>query len=366
MAYNWQLKEWPNFRYSVEKLQQISIAFAQEFGIINGLVLGLTEKLKQETLLEILIEEALKTSEIEGEYMSREDVMSSIKNNLGLQQSLPVKDKRALGIAKLIVEVNKSIDLPLTLDLLCYWHQVLMEHNLHLNAGSWRQGKEPMQIISGFYGREVIHYEAPPSINVPEEMEKFIQWYCNSELPVKDNISKGLLKSAIAHLYFESIHPFEDGNGRIGRALAEFTLSQTLNSLLILSFSKTIEKEKKLYYEQLKLAQRSLDITEWVNYFSKIILDAQKDAKELVQFTLMKAKFFDQYGNQLNERQMKVINRMLENGIEGFEGGMTAKKYIAITKTSKATATRDLQILYEFGVFTQAGSGRSVSYQLKL
>jgi Fic family protein len=332
----------------------------------NGLVLGLTEKLKQETLLEILIEEAIKTSEIEGEYMSREDVMSSIKNNLGLQQSAPIKDKRASGVAKLMVEVNKSPALPLTLDLICHWHQILMEHNQKINAGSWRQGKEPMQIISGAYGKETVHYEAPPSVIVPAEMEKFIQWYSDLEIPVRDNISKGLLKSAIVHLYFESIHPFEDGNGRIGRALAEFALSQTLNSPVLLSLSKTIEKDKNLYYDQLKAAQRSLDITQWVNYFSQILLDAQRDAKELVQFTLKKTRFFDKYKEQLNERQIKVLNRMLEKATAGFEGGMTAKKYMAITKTSKATATRDLQLLHESGVFIQEGAGRSIRYQLKL
>lgn len=364
--YNWQFKNWPNFTYSIEKLQEISVAFAQEYGAINGLMTGLDEELKQETLLEMLIEEAIKTSEIEGEYMSREDVMSSIKNNLGIHENPAVKDKRASGVAKLMVEINQKTAVPLTLDLLCHWHQILMEHNQKVNPGLWRRGEEPMQIVSGAYGREVVHYEAPPSATVPAEMEQFIVWYKNPEMPVKDNISKALLKSAIAHLHFESIHPFEDGNGRIGRALAEFALSQTLGAPVLLSLSKTIEKNRKRYYEELKTGQRSLEITEWVNYFSQVILESQRDSKELVQFTLKKAKFFDRYKNQLNERQLKVINRMLEEGIAGFLGGMTAKKHIAITKTSKATATRDLQQLNELGVFTLEGAGRSVRYQLDL
>ncbi|HTN19695.1 MAG TPA: DUF4172 domain-containing protein [Pelobium sp.] len=364
--YNWQFKNWPNFNYSTEKLQGISVAFAQEFGAANGLMTGLDEDLKQETLLEILIEEAIKTSEIEGEYMSREDVMSSIKNNLGIHKNPAVKDKRASGIAKLMVEINQKTAVPLSLDLLCYWHQILMEHNPKVNPGFWRKGEAPMQIVSGAYGREVVHYEAPPSAIVATEMEKFIEWYKNPGLPVKDNISKALLKSSIAHLYFESIHPFEDGNGRIGRALAEFALSQALNAPVLLSLSKTIEQNRKFYYEHLKSAQRSLDITDWVNYFSQIILEAQKDSKELVQFTLKKAKFFDRYRPQLNERQLKVINRMLEEGKAGFTGGMTAKKYIVIAKTSKATATRDLQQLNEIGVFSLEGAGRSVRYQLVL
>lgn len=190
--------------------------------------------------------------------------------------------------------------------------------------------------------------------------------YHQPELPVKDVISKSILKSAIAHLYFETIHPFEDGNGRIGRALAEFTLSQSLKSPVILSLSKAIEKEKNQYYEQLKVAQRNLDVTEWINYFAQVVLEAQIDAKELIQFTLLKSKFFDRYREQLNERQLKSIKKMFKNGVDGFEGGMTARKYMAITKVSKATSTRDLQHLQEIGVFIQEGAGRSVRYHLAL
>lgn len=366
MTYIWQHENWPKFTYSVDKLQEIAISFAQEIGLVNGLVLGLNEALKQEALLELLISEAIKTSEIEGEYMSREDVMSSIKNNLGLQSYIPVKDKRVSGIAKLMTEVSESIDQDLTVELLCYWHKLLLEHNSKINSGVWRTGAEPMQVISGAHGREEVHYEAPPSNRVPREMDQFIKWYHEHELPVKDVISKSILKSAIAHLYFETIHPFEDGNGRIGRALAEFTISQSLKSPVILSLSKAIEKEKNQYYEQLKVAQRNLDVTEWINYFAQVVLEAQIDAKELIQFTLLKSKFFDRYREQLNERQLKSINRMLKNGVDGFEGGMTAKKYMAITKVSKATATRDLQHMQEIGAFIQEGAGRSVRYHLAL
>lgn len=366
MTYIWQFKSWPKFSYSVDKLQEISVSFAQEMGLVSGLILGLSEELKQEALLELLISEAIKTSEIEGEYMSREDVMSSIRNNLGLQEYVPVKDKRASGIAKLMYEVNQNIDQDLTSETLHYWHKLLLAYNDKINSGVWRTGGEPMQVVSGAYGKEKVHYEAPPSNRIDSEMEQFMKWYNQPELPVKDEISKAVLKSAIAHLYFETIHPFEDGNGRIGRALAEFTLSQMLNSRVILSLSKIIEKGKKEYYEQLKFAQRNLDITKWVNYFAGIVLEAQIDAKELIQFTLLKAKFFDRNHERLNERQLKAINRMLENGIDGFEGGMTAKKYMAITKTSKATATRDLQDLQDIGIFVQMGAGRSVRYQLKL
>ena len=191
-------------------------------------------------------------------------------------------------------------------------------------------------------------------------------WYNSATFPLMGQVPEAILKSAIAHLYFESIHPFEDGNGRIGRAIAEKVLSQSLGRPVMLSLSKTIEANRKAYYVALKEAQRTLDITTWINYFATVVLGAQRDAKAAVLFTLKKAQFYDRYKNRLDERQLKVINKMLDKGTEGFEGGMTAKKYMGITKVSKATATRDLQQLQEMGVLVQEGAGRSVRYQLNL
>lgn len=365
--YNWQLSEWPNFVYEVQEIQPLILAFAQETGEVSGVIQGLSDDLKQETLLQLMLSEAVKTSEIEGEYISREDVMSSIRNNLGLNETLiNVKDQRAGGVAQLMLEVRKSFDQPLSLDMLRVWHNMLMTGARNINPGEWRIGAEPMQIISGAYGREIIHYEAPPSSDVPKEMERFVQWYNNAAFPLKGEVAEAVLKSAVAHLYFESIHPFEDGNGRIGRAIAEKALSQSIGHPVMLSLSKIIEHDKTAYYAALKEAQRSLEITPWINYFASVILEAQRDAKAMVLFTLKKAQFFDRYKYQLNERQLKAINKMLEKGVDGFEGGMTAKKYIGISKTSKATATRDLQQLQELGVFVQEGAGRSVKYQLSL
>lgn len=362
--YNWQYKEWPHFNYSTEKLQPISIAFAKELGNVNGLITGLNEELRQETLIEILISEAIKTSEIEGEYMSREDVMSSIKKNLGLKDDKVVYDKRVAGVAKLMTTVRENAKEELTVKMILYWHEILMGGFPKINAGSWRKGQEPMHVISGAYGKEIAHYQAPPSDRVSNEMEMFVKWFHKDNLSVNDEVTRALLKASIAHLYFESIHPFEDGNGRIGRALAEYALSHELKGPVLLSISKVIEKGKKDYYQALKLAQSGLDITEWIYYFGQVILDAQKAAKELIEFTVKKTRLFDQYKSLLNERQLKVINSMLENGTQGFEGGMTAKKYMAIAKTSKATATRDLLYLNETGILHQTGAGRSVRYKL--
>lgn len=364
--YNWQYKDWPNFTYSTTHLASIGVAFAKELGLIGGLITGLNDELRQEALIEVLIAEAIKTSEIEGEYMSREDVMSSIKRNLGLNDEAPVRDKRATGIAKLMTTVRTDAAEKLSLNMIRHWHQLLMEGFLKISGGEWRKGEEPMQVVSGAYGKETIHYEAPPSSQVPKEMEQFMDWFHRDRFDVKDDIMQALLKAAVAHVYFESIHPFEDGNGRVGRALAEYTLSNTLGSPVLLSISKTIEKDKKQYYDALKQAQAGLDLTAWIHYFTQVIIEAQRNARELVEFTVKKAKFFDRFTAILNERELKVIKRMLENGLEGFEGGMTAKKFMAIAKTSKATATRDLQHLHAIGILNQIGAGRSVRYELVL
>lgn len=367
MMYNWQQRGWPDFTYNVEEVQPILLAFAQETGEVKGLIQGLSDELKQDTLLQLMISEAVKTSAIEGEYVSRQDVMSSIRNNLGLNDTpVYVKDQRANGIAQLMVEVRNTFQDPMTTTMLKSWHRLLFTNVSSVNPGEWRQGDQPMQVISGAYGREVVHYEAPPSTRVPREMEAFVHWYNTASFPLKEVVPEAVLKSAIAHLYFESIHPFEDGNGRIGRAIAEKALSQSLGRPVMLSLSKTIEANKKAYYGALKEAQRTLDVTAWINYFASCVLHAQQDAKVMVQFSLKKAQFFDRFKHRLSDRQLKAVTKMMDRGADGFEGGMTAKKYTGITAVSKATATRDLQQLHEMGVFVQEGSGRSVRYQLNL
>ena len=367
MKYNWQLPEWPGFSFEITDVQPLILEFAKETGEINGIIQGLPNHLKQETLLQLMMSEALKTSEIEGEYISREDVLSSLRNILGLNDlPVPVKDRRATRIAQLMMEVRKSFQEPLKINTLKTWHSLLMSDTRNINPGEWRKGNAPMQVISGAVGREVVHFEAPPSEQVPAEMEAFVAWYNSAAFPLKGEIAEAVLRSAIAHLYFESIHPFEDGNGRIGRAVAEKALSQSLNRPVMLSLSKTIEKNKKDYYNALKEAQRSLDITSWIHYFTRVILDSQRDAKSMVQFALKKSQFFDRYRDKLNERQSKGVLKVMEQGAEGFEGGMTARKYMSITRASKATATRDLQQLYDLGVLIREGGGRSVRYQLNL
>jgi Fic family protein len=275
-----------------------------------------------------------------------------------------VKDRRAAAVANMLVAVRDSFSEKLTESAIKQWHKLLFENSKHINAGKWRTGSEPMQIVSGAMGHEMVHYEAPPSYRVPVEMKQFVKWYNSFKISNKNTDS--IIKTAISHLYFESIHPFEDGNGRIGRAIAEKCLAQSLGKPVLLSLSTTIEKNKKQYYDCLKKSQSSLDITEWILFFADISRQAQTEATETVNFSIQKTKYFDRFKQHFSDRQLKTINKMLDAGHKGFEGGMTAKKYTSINSVSKATATRDLQELAQMGALQQVGEGRSVHYQLKI
>jgi Fic family protein len=325
MPYNWQQKDWPHFTFSLAELEAELIRWTEKSGYSNGLLTALPESTQTEAIIDMMVSEAIKTFEIEGEYLSRDDVKSSIKNNLGLTgKPLPVKDKRAAGAGKLMTDVRHSYKEPLTIAKLYSWHCMLLGDNPDLKVGAWRTHEEPMQVISGAMGKQKVHYEAPPS--------------------------------------------FEDGNGRIGRAIAELALSQGIGRPAFLSLSVTIEANKKAYYDALENAQSSNEITKWISYFVKTILNAQTRAEELIGFTLLVTKFFDRYKDQLNDRQVVVIRRMLEEGPEGFKGWMNARKYVSITKASKATATRDMHELVEIGAFFLLGEGRgrSTNYQVNV
>jgi Fic family protein len=367
--YNWQQKDWRKFKFSLDAVEKELLLFIEKTGRVSGILEGLPEETKQEVIVDIILTEAIKTSEIEGEYPSRKEVLSSIRKNLGLQYDiLKSKDKSAKGLGDLVMDVRKTYKDALTEEKLFEWHRMLLGENKRITVGQWRFHPEPMQIVSGAIGKEKVHYEAPPSSSVPEEMKLFIQWFNDTAPGGKLEIKKAPVRSAIAHLYLESIHPFEDGNGRIGRAIAEKALSQTMGRPALLSLSKTIESDKKLYYDSLGRAQQSNEITPWIAYFIKTTLQAQSDVEAQIEFTLKKTKFFDRFNNKLNDRQLTVIRRMLAEGTKGFEGGMNARKYMAITTTSKATATRDLQQLMEEGAFILVGKagGRSTSYQVNL
>ncbi len=365
MRYNWQQKDWPQFTYDLSALGQQLSLFSEKVGKIKGLLEGLTEEVQLETIVEAMVSEALNTSSIEGEMLSRVDVMSSIKNNLGLYPiPVSIKDQRAKGIGQMIAFIRSTFNHSLSATYLFDLHKMLMLGNTNINAGVWRSSPEPMRVISGTIGKEIVHYEAPPSKEVPYEMERFIQWFNETSSFQKNRIPEIPIRSAVAHIYFESIHPFEDGNGRIGRVLSEKAIYQGIGSPIPISLSKIIEADKSAYYQALQIAQRSNEITTWLMYFIDTLLKAQDESEKEILFTLKKTKFFDRIKDHINARQEKVLRKMLAAGPNGFQGGMNAKKYCSITRVSKATATRDLQSLVVLGIFVPIGGGRSTRYNL--
>lgn len=366
MSYNWQHPRWPDFEYDLKALGPYLQKYMRELGRLEGLQLGLPQDERQSTLIEMMATEAMNTSAIDGELIKRSDVVSSIKRHFGMpDNSSEAKDLRAKGIAAVLADMRKSFDQPLTTARLFDWHKELMTYKPHVQGRCWRQHDEPMQVVSGVIGRETVHFEAPPSSKIAHEMTRFIEWF-NYTAPGQKHELQAPIRASIAHLYFESIHPFEDGNGRIGRVIAEKAFIHSIGSPLLFSLSAAIEQDKTGYYTALKAAQRSLVIDQWHTYFLDALTAALENAQQVIAFTLSKVHFFDRFNDRFNPRQLKVIRRMFAAGYTGFEGGMTATKYMRITGTSKATATRDLQKLHRIGALKVEGKGRATRYALFL
>ena len=364
--YNWEQNNWPNFTFTLVEIESLFTQIHRNEGKYDGIVSTMPKGLQATTIIDLMVEEAIKTSEIEGEFFSRKEVLSSIKKNLGVHSKAIVQNKNAEGVSKVMVDIRKTFAEPLTEQKLFDWHKMLLPTANDIEVGKWRTHVEPMQIVSGALGKRKVHFEAPPSKQVPKQMKQYINWFNYTSPNGKKPIHNAVVRAAIAHLYFLSIHPFEDGNGRIGRALSEKVLSQGNERPVLLSLSYAIEKNKKDYYTQLQKAQQQNEISKWIKYFVFTVLEAQKFAAQQIDFTLKKATFLDKYKPLLNARQQKAIKRMLEEGIDDFEGGMNATKYASLNKISKATATRDLQELFALGAFKVSGGGRSTSYLLNL
>jgi len=308
----------------------------------------------------------VKTSAIEGQMLDRQSVQSSLRRHLGLSpDSYPAKP-REQGVAELMVDVYSTYDEPLTHETLFRWHTVLLSHDRRLDAiGAYRRHGDAMQIVSGRLDRPTVHFEAPPSAQIAEEMDRYVKWFNWTACDAKDPLP-ALTRSGLSHLYFESLHPFEDGNGRLGRALAEKSLAQNVGQPSLIALAFTIERERKAYYDQLERHQRTLDVTLWLEWFAETVLTAQQVTLDRVGFFIAKAHFYDRHRAQLNEWQAKAIERMFREGPDRFKSGLSAENYISITGTSRATATRDLQDLVEIGAITRTGERRYTRYWLNL
>lgn len=365
-SWNWQLKEWPQFTYDKSSMDELERHFLEKAGTVTGAFKHINPKEKDTLLIQILSNEAMKTSEIEGEYLDRESVQESIKKNLGLESNKKNIPPVESGIAEMMVNLYKTYDRPLNHHQLHQWHKMLTEGRRDLvDIGRYRTHEDVMQIVSGRMDKRTVYFEAPPSRNIKTEMDMYVNWF--NEVHIGKNTSLfPLAKAGIAHFYFVTIHPFEDGNGRIGRAITEKSLSQSIQKPVLISLSQMIEAKKKEYYRSLEKHNRTCELTNWLIYFGKTILDAQENTLKIIDFLIQKTKFFDRFTSQLNERQVKVAKRVFEEGHEGFEGGLSAENYRHIAKTSASTATRDLRNLVEMGALYKTGELKSTRYYIHL
>lgn len=364
-TYIWQQTDWPTWSYDATTLSILLANAHQAQGRLLGKMQSLGFGVQQQTSLQVLTDDVLKTSEIEGEFLRPELVRSSVAKRLGIDiGGLSDSDRTVDGIVDIVMDATSKHTQDLSLDRLLSWHAALFPlgySGIHkISAGQLRDDRlGPMQVISGAIGREKVHFEAPPASCLRSEITQFLNWF---------NASQSLdpyLKAGIAHLWFVTIHPFDDGNGRIGRAIADMALSRADQSRdRFYSLSSQIMKERQGYYLHLERSQKgSLDATEWLAWFLQCLINAIDSANSNLYSTLAKTQFWQHWqGVPFNERQIKLLNRLLD----GFEGNLTNKKWSLIAKCSADTALRDITDLLDRGVLSRgSSSGRSTHYLIK-
>jgi Fic family protein len=364
MTWNWQQADWPHFSYDRQALEPLESEFLLRSGEFLGVFRHVGPDESDQIRIDLISEEALKTSAIEGEVLDRASVQSSLREELGLGGGARRVAPAERGIAEMMADVYLHFADPLSHATLFNWHRMVMAGERRIEAiGGYRRHADAMQIVSNRLDRPKVHFEAPPSARVTSEMDAFTVWL-NATSPKGKTPLPALARAGIAHLYFESIHPFEDGNGRIGRALCEKALAQNLGQPSLIALAHTIERRRKAYYDGLEAANKSNEVTDWLLYFANTILEAQRVTLARVEFSLAKAKFYERFRGQFNERQEKAVARMFREGTDGFKGGLSAENYIAITGASRATATRDLADLVAKGALKRVGERRYARYGL--
>ncbi|TWT44963.1 Adenosine monophosphate-protein transferase SoFic [Phycisphaerae bacterium RAS1] len=364
MRWNWQRPSWPNFEWNEARLTKAEERFLLGGGQFLGTIKHLAAPDRDQIVVEAMSDEAVTTSEIEGELLNRDSVQSSIRRQLGLASDHRRVQPAEQGISEMMVDLFRHHAKPLTERTLLSWHKMIMNGRTDLeDIGRYRTHAEPMQVVSGPPHDPEIHFEAPPSARVPKEMQRFLAWF-NDTGPNGSSPLPALTRAGIAHLYFESIHPFEDGNGRIGRGIAEKALAQGLGQASLTALAATMLAHRKAYYDALEAANKDNEITGWLAWFAGIGLEAQERTLAHVDFVLEKAKLLDRFRTVLNPRQLKVLLRVLREGPEGFKGGLSAGNYATVSKASPATATRDLADMVDRGALTRTGEKRHARYHL--
>lgn len=359
--YNWQLESWPKATVGRAALEEELKAFKAAFLRVQT---ALQKPQNPNAVMNAMVDEAMKTSAIEGVRVDESVVMSSICKALGMT-NVPLgftKDVRAEGVAQMVLSVKADWNKPISAKLIRAWHAALLANDpRNLTIGDFRSHAEPMRVVRrNAYGEIEIRFEAPPSTRVPEEIATFVaMWKRAVKTP-----EEVALKCTMIHPHFESIHPFEDGNGRVGRALVAKTLSEGLGASLVLPVSLVIDRYRKDYYEAINIASQSLDWTGWAKFFIPVLTETLNDFVAAAQFVAAKGDFLSRYESQLSERAKKVIVRVLRDGPAGVAAGLSAAKWMRMTKVSKPTATRDLEELVRVGAIIREGDSVATRYRL--
>lgn len=363
----WQHPDWPTFYWNDTAL----LAPLSEARLKQGKLLGLKglldASLSEEARAHILVEECLNTGAIEGERYDPDAIRSSVARHLGLPVAgLPTPPRAVDGLVEVMLDASQAFDQPLTLKRLCAWQAALFPTGysglFEIRTGQIR-GEDPMRVVSGGAGREKVHFEAPPSAVLEKELAQFTAWFA-APPPGLD----GLLRAALAHLWFVTLHPFEDGNGRIARALTDMALCQDERQpLRMFSLSAQLMRNRDAYYNALERTQRGdMDVTVWLRWFLAETSAACDHAETIIGKVIAKARFWLAHQSaELNERQRKTLNRLLDAGENGFAGGMNTRKYASLNKASRATASRELADLAAKGCLVQTGGGRSTAYEIR-
>jgi Fic family protein len=361
-----ELKDWPHFWWKDEAIATRLAAVRHRQGRLIGRMEALGFRLQEEAVLQTLTEDVLKSSEIEGEVLNKDQVRSSIARRLGIDiGALTPADRDVEGVVEMMLDATQHYDQPLTAERLFGWHAALFptgRSGMHrIRVGDWRDDSSgPMQVVSGPFGRERVHYEAPKAERLVAEMKTFLEWF------EATNDIDPVLKAALAHLWFVTIHPFEDGNGRIARAIADMALARSEHSRRrFYSMSAQIRSERNAYYDMLEATQKGdMDVTGWLSWFLECLDRAFDRAEGAYSTVLAKARFWERHvQTDLNERQRLVINRLLD----GFEGKLTSSKWASLAKCSQDTALRDIEDLVRRQVLAKnPAGGRSTSYSLIL
>jgi len=364
--YIYQSSDWPKFNWNIKSLLIPLVKVRNLQGKLIGKMEAMGFSLREEAMLETMTIDVIKSNEIEGEILDTKQVRSSIARKLGMDISGLVPSNRNVdGVVEMILDATQNYNEPLTKERICNWYAALFPSGrscMHkITLADWRKDeKGPMQVVSGPLGKEKVHFQAPPAKNIDNEMTDFLDWFNN------DNDIEPVIKSGIAHFWFVTIHPFDDGNGRIARAIADMQLARTdKTNQRFYSMSAQIERQKKEYYQILEKTQKgSLDITNWLDWYLKCLIGALESTEEILAKVLTKAKFWEKHASTIiNNRQKVMIIKLLDD----FFGKLITTKWAKITRCSQDTALRDIQDLIDKEILIkEPGGGRSTSYKLNL